>query len=109
VEDSKDALPMNVLQRQSYKLYFNWLANKLIDWYDNKPANKDLKNCIKAIEHIGLHNNNLQIENDINTKLVSKLRADRNRTVLRARKSEEQVEKLEKEIEDLKLKLKIGL
>lgn len=90
---------MNVLQKQSYRLYFNWLSNKIIDWHEKKPANKDLNNCIKALETIGIYTNSLQIENDINTKLVSKLRTDRNRAVLRARKAEEQVEKLQKELE----------
>lgn len=93
---------MNVLQKQSYRLYFNWLSNKIIEWYDLKPANKDLSNCIKALETIGTYANSLQIENEINTRLVSKLRAERNRTIIRARKAEEEVERLTKELNKLK-------
>ena len=100
---------MNVLQRQSYQLYFDWLGEKILEWYDNKPANNDLKNCVKAMKHIGTHNNHLQIECDINKKLLSKMRLEKNRAIERARKSDVRVEKLELQIEQLELKIKLGL
>jgi|13_taG_2_1085334.scaffolds.fasta_scaffold11106_6 predicted nucleic acid-binding Zn-ribbon protein len=100
---------MNVLQRKSYQLYFDWLGQKILEWYDNKPANNDLKNCVKAMKQIGTHNNNLQIECDINKKLLSKMRLEKNRAIERARKSDARVEKLELQIEQLELKIKLGL
>ena len=100
---------MNVLQRKSYQLYFDWLGQKILEWYDNKPANNDLKNCVKAMKQIGTHNNNLQIECDINKKLLSKMRLEKNRAIERARKSDARVEKVELQIEQLELKIKLGL
>ena len=35
---------MDLLQRQAYNLWFTWLADKINEWNEAKPLNKDLRN-----------------------------------------------------------------
>ena len=61
---------MDLLQRQSYNLWFNWLADKVMQWKEAKPANTDLRNCMKAMNEIGMFNNGLQMEVQVLTKRI---------------------------------------
>ena len=69
------------MQRQAYKLWYNWLGTKIKDWHDAKPDNKDLKNCIKAMTEIGVFNHSLQTEVDILKKQISLIRAEKNKII----------------------------
>ncbi len=69
---------MNALQKQAYNLWFNWLADKVIEWKDDKPLNKDLKNCIKAMNEIGMFVNGLRTENEVLIKRVTLIRHQKN-------------------------------
>jgi hypothetical protein len=93
---------MTELQRKSYILWFSWLGDKLLEWSDAKPTNKDIRNCIKSTREIGFYVNQLETENQIYIKRISLLRSDKNNAVERARKAEEQIEILEQEINKLK-------
>ena len=74
---------MTLLQRQSYLVWYSFLMNKLLEWQKEKPNNKDLKNCIKAITQIGLYNNLLQTELEIQTKRESLTRQEKNKHILK--------------------------
>ncbi len=74
---------MTLLQRQSYLVWYSFLMNKLLEWQKEKPNNKDLKNCIKAITQIGLYNNLLQTELEIQTKRESLTRQEKNKQILK--------------------------
>ena len=74
---------MTLLQRQSYLVWYSFLMNKLLEWQEQKPNNKDLKNCIKAITQIGLYNNLLQTELEIQTKRESLTRQEKNKHILK--------------------------
>ena len=74
---------MTLLQRQSYLVWYSFLINKLLEWQEQKPNNKDLKNCIKAITQIGLYNNLLQTELEIQTKRESLTRQEKNKQILK--------------------------
>ena len=74
---------MTLLQRQSYLVWYSFLMNKLLEWQKEKPNNKDLKNCIKAITQIGLYNNLLQTELEIQTKRESLKRQEKNKQILK--------------------------
>ena len=56
---------MDLLQKQAYHLWFNWLADKIMEWKDAKPLNKDLRNCVKAMNEIGMFTNGLQTEVEV--------------------------------------------
>ena len=74
---------MTLLQRQSYLVWYSFLINKLLEWQKEKPNNKDLKNCVKAITQIGLYNNLLQTELEIQTKRESLTRQEKNKQILK--------------------------
>lgn len=74
---------MTLLQRQSYLVWYSFLMNKLLEWQEQKPNNKDLKNCVKAITQIGLYNNLLQTELEIQTKRESLTRQEKNKQILK--------------------------
>ena len=74
---------MTLLQRQSYLVWYSFLIDKLLEWQKEKPNNKDLKNCIKAITQIGLYNNLLQTELEIQTKRESLTRQEKNKHILK--------------------------
>ena len=100
---------MTLLQEQAYHLWFQVLSEKIMEWSKAKPANTDLMNCVKALSEIGIYTNQLKTENVITAKTISILRSDKNRAVERARRSEEELEKLQIEIKESKTKLKLGL
>ena len=87
---------MTLLQKQSYNLWFNHIADKVMQWCDAKPANKDLRNFIKGMNEIGQYVNQLNIENDVLTKRVGMIRADKNKAIT----------ELQEQIEELQNKLK---
>tara|TARA_R110002124_G_scaffold64453_1_gene176140 strand:- start:752 stop:1027 length:276 start_codon:yes stop_codon:yes gene_type:complete len=87
---------MTLLQKQSYNLWFNWIADKTLEWAKSKPANKDLKNYIQGLNEIGQYVNQLNIENDVLTKRVGMIRADKNKAIT----------ELQEQIEELQNKLK---
>ena len=87
---------MTILQKQSYNLWFNWIADKVIEWKQAKPINTDLNNCIKAMNEIGQYVNQLNIENDVLMKRISLTRESKNKLIV----------DLQKQIEDLENKLK---
>ena len=74
---------MTLLQRQSYLVWYSFLMDKLLEWQEQKPNNKDLKNCVKAITQIGLYNNLLQTELEIQTKKESLTRQEKNKQILK--------------------------
>lgn len=74
---------MTLLQRQSYLVWYSFLMDKLLEWQEQKPNNKDLKNCVKAITQIGLYNNLLQTELEIQTKRESLTRQEKNKQILK--------------------------
>ncbi len=83
---------MTLLQKQSYNLWFNWIADKVMGWAKSKPANKDLKNFIQGMNEIGQYVNQLNIENAVLTKRLGMIRENKNETI----------QTLQKEIEKLK-------
>ncbi len=61
---------MQLLQKQSYYQWFDYLGRKMIEWGE-KSDNKDLQNCMKATTEIGLYVLELEKENVILEKKVS--------------------------------------
>ena len=87
---------MNLLQKQSYQVWYSFLIDKLLEWKKQKPDNKDIANCVKSITEIGIFTNRLQVENDILNKKVSLIMSQKN----------EIISKLQEQLEELEHKLK---
>ncbi len=83
---------MTLLQKQSYLVWYSFLMDKLLEWQKEKPNNKDLKNCAKAITQIGLYNNLLQTELEIQTKKESLTRQEKNKQILKLEQELKQFE-----------------
>jgi len=87
---------MTLLQKQSYNLWFNHIADLVIEWSKQKPANTDLKNMVQGMTEIGQYVNALNIENSVLKKRIVIIREEKNKTLI----------DLNKQIEDLENKLK---
>lgn len=86
---------MTPLQKQSYNLWFNHIANLIMQWSKEKPANTDLKNIVQGMSEIGQYVNGLTVENDVLKRRFDLLRADKNKQLIIFK---EQIEKLENEL-----------
>ena len=87
---------MTPLQKQSYNLWFNHIANLVMQWSKQKPANKELRNFIQGMTEIGQYVNALNVENSVLTKRIGIIRDEKNKQLIG----------LNKQIEDLENKLK---
>ena len=87
---------MTPLQKQSYNLWFNHIANLIMQWSKEKPANTDLKNIVQGMTEIGQYVNALNVENSVLTKRIGIIRDEKNKQLIG----------LNKQIEDLENKLK---
>ncbi len=86
---------MTLLQKQSYNLWFNHIADKVMEWSKQKPANKELRNFIQGMTEIGQYVNGLNVENEVLKKRFAMLRADKNKQLLQMK---EQIEHLQNDL-----------
>ena len=87
---------MTLLQKQSYNLWFNHIADLVMEWSKQKPANTDLKNMVQGMTEIGQYVNGLTVENTVLTKRIVLIREEKNKQLI----------SLNKQIEDLQNDLK---
>jgi len=83
---------MELMQKQSYNLWYSFLIDKLLEWQQQKPDNKDLNNCVKAITEVGIFNNYLQTELDVIMKRESLVRNEKNKEILKLKQELKQYE-----------------
>tara|TARA_X000001382_G_scaffold130521_1_gene125675 strand:+ start:93 stop:347 length:255 start_codon:yes stop_codon:yes gene_type:complete len=83
---------MELMQKQSYNLWYSFLIDKLLEWQQQKPDNKDLNNCVKAITEVGIFNNYLQTELDVIIKRESLVRNEKNKEILKLKQELKQYE-----------------
>ena len=83
---------MNLLQKQSYNVWYSFLVDKLLQWQKQKPNNKDISNCIKAITEIGMFTNTLLTEVEIINKRESLVRNEKNKEILKLKEELKQYE-----------------
>ena len=91
---------MDLLQKQAYHLWFNWLADKIIEWKDAKPLNTDLRNCVKAMNEIGMFVNGQQTEVEVLRKRITLVRQQKNDMI---QKQREQIEELENKLKQYEI------
>ena len=83
---------MNLLQKQSYNVWYSFLVDKLLQWQKQKPNNKDINNCVKAITEIGMFTNTLLTEVEVITKRESLVRNENNKEILKLKEELKQYE-----------------
>ena len=86
---------MTPLQKQSYNLWFNHIANTVIEWSKQKPANTDLKNMVQGMTEIGQYVNGLSVENTVLTKRIDLIREEKNKQLISLNK---QIEELQNDL-----------
>lgn len=86
---------MTPLQKQSYNLWFNHIANLIMQWSKEKPANTDLKNMVQGMTEIGQYVNGLSVENTVLTRRIDLIREEKNKQLIMFKK---QIEKLENDL-----------
>ena len=86
---------MTPLQKQSYNLWFNHIANLVMEWSKEKPANTDLKNIVQGMIEIGQYVNGLTVENTVLTRRIDLIREEKNKQLIMFKK---QIEKLENDL-----------
>jgi len=91
---------MTPLQKQSYNLWFNHIANLVMQWSKEKPANTDLKNIVQGMTEIGQYVNGLSVENTVLTKRIGLIREEKNKQLIQFK---EQIENLENELKNYKI------
>jgi len=91
---------MTLLQKQSYNLWFNHIANLVMEWSKQKPANKDLKNIVQGMTEIGQYVNGLTVENDVLKRRFDLLRADKNKQLISLK---EQIENLQNDLKQYEI------
>ena len=85
------------------------LNNRLIDWSKARPENKELKDCVSASVNIAFYVNRLNMDRQTYNKVISDYRLDKIRAIERARRAEERIEELEKELAVYKKREELGL
>tara|TARA_R100000541_G_scaffold3742_6_gene11026 strand:+ start:2133 stop:2408 length:276 start_codon:yes stop_codon:yes gene_type:complete len=88
---------MTLLQKQSYNLWFNHIANLVMEWSKQKPANTDLKNMVQGMTEIGQYVNGLTVENTVLTKRISLIREEKNKQLISLNK---QIEELQNDLKN---------
>ena len=91
---------MTPLQKQSYNLWFNHIANLVMQWSKEKPANTDLKNIVQGMTEIGQYVNGLTVENTVLTRRIDLIREEKNKQLIMFK---EQIEKLENDLKNYKI------
>ena len=91
---------MTPLQNQTYVLWFQYLGDKLIEWSDAKPANRDLRNCVKAMSEIGMFTNGLRMETEILQKRIDLIRSQKNEII---DKQNEKIKELENKLKQYEI------
>jgi len=86
---------MTPLQKQSYNLWFNHIANLVMQWGKEKPANTDLKNIVQGLTEIGQYVNGLTVENTVLTRRIDLKKKEKNKQLIMFKK---QIEKLENDL-----------
>lgn len=84
----------------------HYITGTLIEWI-KESKNERLMELSECFKRTFMYQHSIENENDKLLDLYSELRSNKNRAVLRARKAEEKIEELTKEVDKLKKQLKI--
>jgi hypothetical protein len=92
---------IDLLKDMEYLSDIEMLSTLILDQLKKKET-PTLTKMSESISRIFFYVNNLQMDRKMYDKAMSQYREDKNRAVLRARKAEERVEELERELKKWK-------
>lgn len=92
-----------------YLAHSEILNGRLLEWSKARPDNKELKQCVEAALKIVFYVNRLDMDRETYNKIIADYRLRSTRSIERARRAEERVEELEKQLAVYKKKEELGL
>lgn len=93
---------INTLKDLEYFGAFTYCTEMVLKWEKMKPDNPEIKEFARSIAVVFFYVNEIQNDRLMYDKAMSEMRSDKNRAVLRSRKSELQITELQNEIKKLK-------
>lgn len=93
---------INTLKDLEYYGAFTYCAEMVLKWEKMKPDNPELQEFSRSIAVVFFYVNEIQNDRLMYDKAMSEMRSDKNRAVLRSRKSEQQITELQNELKKLK-------
>ena len=93
---------INTLKDLEYFGAFTYCAEMVLKWEKMKPDNPEIKEFARSIAVVFFYVNEIQNDRLMYDKAMSEMRSDKNRAILRSRKSEAQITELQNEIKKLK-------
>ena len=108
---SQDAMYKKFEVMEDLELTSNLLTlqSNVLEWHKSKPNNKKLNEVCSAVVKVSFTCNKLQLEKSNYHIAMQEYRHDSFRAVERARKAEDKIEELEKELAIYKKKQELGL
>ena len=100
---------INNLKEAEYYTNFNLVGEYIVKIRKAKPDNEAINDMYYAWQELGFYVHNLIVNERFYEESLSEYRSDKIRAVTRARNAEEKIIELEKEIQQLKTKIEIGL
>lgn len=93
---------IKLLKEIEFSNNFAIVSSRLLEWNKKKPM-PELNEMISAVTKWYFYTFELENNDNIRDKIISEYRADKLRAIERARKAEEKLEKVEKELEKYKI------
>jgi hypothetical protein len=93
---------INNLKDLEYYGAFTYCAEMILKWEKMKPDNPELQEFSRSIAVVFFYVNEIQNDRMMYDKAMSEMQSDKNRAILRSRKSEEKIKQLEIELNRLK-------
>lgn len=80
-------------------------AIKIVKGWVDKSDNAEAKEVLTGLTDIFIYNSGLELERRTFDSLIDEYKSERNRAIMRARRAEEKLEPLQKEVRELKKSL----
>tara|TARA_R110002012_G_scaffold318390_1_gene536784 strand:- start:56 stop:364 length:309 start_codon:yes stop_codon:yes gene_type:complete len=96
----------NSLMNMRYQASITQALELAKKWRDKAPDNQEVQDLANCLIDVSIYNAGLEMERREFSMLVSELRSDKNRAILRARKAEETIEPLQNRLNKVEQSLK---
>ena len=93
---------INTLKDLEYFGAFTYCTEMTLKWEKMRPDNPEIKEFAHSIAVVFFYVNQIQADRMHYDTAMSEMRADKNRAILRSRKSEQKITELETELKKLK-------
>lgn len=93
---------INTLKDLEYFGAFTYCCEIVQKWEELKPDNEELKELSRSLAVVFFYVNTIQSERNLYDKYMSDSKSEKNRAIMRARKSESEIDELKAEIQRLK-------